>query len=103
MGQAYCGFAALTDPALDLPEPGPGVEIDIALVARSVEQPMKSLGETLAELAECQGAARHAKAERDDAHKRLVVYADKVARFYKALHDLAHHERIASGGTPAPR
>jgi hypothetical protein len=95
--QARCLHNLLTDPALDLPAPGPGIEIDIAEVARGVEQPMESLAQTLTELAECEGASCHAKAERDAAHKRLVVYADKVARFYKALHDLAHHGRIATG------
>lgn len=91
--QAERLHATLTDPQLDLPVPEPGVEVDPALAARSFEQPMTGLGETLDALAECQGAVRHAGVRRDEALERLAVFAVKVARLYQALAELAGHER----------
>ena len=93
--QAAWLHATLTDPELELPAPRPGVELDLALAAKSFEQPMKGLGETLAELIECEAAASHAKAQRDEVAARLTVFLDQAARFYQSLCELARHQRIA--------
>ncbi len=90
------GFhAALTDPRLELPASRPGVEVDIAEVARGFEEPMGELGETLAELLDKECEADSARSRRAAARERLRDFAVKVARFYEALAVLAGDERIA--------
>ncbi len=86
----------LADPELELP-PRPGVEIDLGLVAESLRGPAAELGETLAAVADCQAAARHAKARRDDALERLRAQSGRVERFDRALRELTANRRI---GTP---
>ncbi len=80
--------AAWTDPALELPPPRPGVEVDLTLAAESLERPKAALAQTLAELAECEAAARHARAQRDGERERLEDFSGEVGRFDRALRDL---------------
>ncbi len=89
--QAERLHAALTDPELELPAPRPGVEIDLALAAASVEQPAAELGRTLAALADCEAGERHARARRDEERDGLEDFSGKVGRFESALRDLAEH------------
>lgn len=86
--------ALLADPALESPATEPGVEIDPALAAGSLEEPMEWLGETLAELSGNEAAVGHAKARRDEALEAVADFAGRVARYYGALCDL-----VGEGGT----
>ncbi len=95
--QAERLHATLTDPAVELPPPGPGLEIDLVLAADSFQRPMAGLGETLAELPECESAERHARSRKGEELERLALFAERVARFYSALCELAGHERVAQG------
>ncbi len=83
--------ANLTDPAFELPPPGPGVEVDLALAAASLEGPKAELGQTLAALADCDAAVRHARARRDEERERLEDLSGKVERLDRSLRDLAEH------------
>ncbi len=90
--QAERLHARLSDPALELPPPRPGVEIDLALAAESVVRPADELGRTLAAIADCDAAERHTRARRDEERERLEDFCGKVERFDRALRDLATHE-----------
>ncbi len=86
--QAEWLHGTLVDPALELPAPMPGVEIDLALVADSLERPAARLGRALAELVECDAAACHARSRRDEEQARLAGFAGTAERFYQALREL---------------
>jgi hypothetical protein len=93
----------LTDPALELPPPQPGVEIDLALVAESVKGPAAALGQTLAAVADCEAAVRHARAQRDGERERLEEFSGRVERFDRALRELAEHVRHGERADRADR
>ncbi len=95
--------ATLADPALELPPPRPGVEVDLALAAESLERPKAELGQTLAALTDCEAAVRHARARRDEERERLEDLSGKVGRFDRALRALAGHGLSSPLGRPAAR
>ncbi len=79
-----------------------GVEVDLALAAASLEEPKAELGQTLAALADCDAAERHARARRDQERERLEDLSGKVGRFVGALRALAEHRASAADYYPSP-
>lgn len=87
--------AALIDPRLELPPPRMGVEVDLAVVAGSLEAPLRRLGEAVTELPDAEAAERLSRGQAADALERLRSFAGKVSRYYQALSDLAGDEGLA--------
>lgn len=88
-------FAHLTDPALELPAPRPGVELDLLAMAQGFEAPMRELGTTLAELRDVEAAEQHSRAKKAEAMERLRRFAGRVKRFYLALYEVTGNGRLA--------
>ncbi len=79
--------------ALELPPLLPGVEVDPAVVARSITEPAVELGKTLAELMDSESAVTHTRECRNEARERLQSRSAQVEGFYQALCDLAGYRR----------
>ncbi len=87
--------SALIDPGLESASPLAGVEVDLPVVAASLDGPMRRLGETLTELPDAEVAERLSRSQRAEALERLRSLAGQVSRYYQALSELAGDEQLA--------
>ncbi len=88
-------FAALSDPAVELPPPRWGRPPDLEAMARAVKGPMEGLDETLAALSEGEAAERHAQSSKDESKARLTEHATRVKRYCEALAEVSGQGRTA--------